>query len=480
MGHRGRSGSMGPLRAHQLLAVIGLRIAPALTAGAIMWSHTDDLGIGLLFAASVLAAARVLDPGRELSRLMPLASLINWTLVPAAGLALGWLVALPLQPLSYTHLPPALLGSLLSLALGAWVVHRFERRVEARIALVGAPTLARALAREIELTGVGRYRVIGWIDAGAPDLCEDMPRLGSLDDVDELVRTKDIDLIVNAAGENGAATAEQARRGASSLDVVEQVARACLGTNVRLISLNQLHEELFGHVPLATLDAAFFQYLMHPRFRGGSSAAKRGLDLVIGSLAAICLAPLMAIAAIAIKLEDRGPVFFRQRRVGARGEDFEIVKLRTMREDHGREGEWSSADDDRITRVGKVLRRTHLDEVPQLWNVLRNEMSLVGPRPEQPDIVAKLEWQIPFYDRRELVKPGITGWAQIRCGYAGSEEGTAWKLCHDLYYLKHRSSALDAMIMLQTLVTAVHDVQFAVRPPDENFVLEAVRAPADA
>jgi lipopolysaccharide/colanic/teichoic acid biosynthesis glycosyltransferase len=250
---------------------------------------------------------------------------------------------------------------------------------------------------------------------------------------------------------------------------------------VKLIGLNQFHEELLGHVPLATLDAAFFQYLMHPRFRGNSQLGKRALDLAVGGLAAIVFAPLMALAAVAIKLSDGGPVFFRQRRIGAGGREFEILKLRTMRVDADKHGaEWSREDDDRVTRVGKVLRRTHLDEVPQLWNVLRDEMSLVGPRPEQPSIVAELEWQIPFYDRRELVKPGITGWAQIRCGYAGSEAGTAWKLCHDLYYLKHRSVALDAMIMVQTLVTAVHDVQFAVRAPDENFVLEAVRASADA
>jgi len=190
---------------------------------------------------------------------------------------------------------------------------------------------------------------------------------------------------------------------------------------------------------------------------------------------------VLAVAGLAVKLGDGGPVLFRQQRIGGGGEEFEILKLRTMRVDADNGGAaWSRDNDDRVTRVGKILRRTHVDELPQLWNVLRGEMSLVGPRPEQPDIVSKLEWQIPFYDRRELVKPGITGWAQIRCGYAGSEEGTAWKLCHDLYYLKHRSAALDAMIMLQTLVTAVHDVQFAVRPPDENFVLEAVRASADA
>jgi exopolysaccharide biosynthesis polyprenyl glycosylphosphotransferase len=468
---------MGPLRAQQLLALGALRLAPALTAGAIVYSHTRRLGDGLLVAAAMFVAAGTLDPGRSLTRLMPLAGMINRMLIPVAGIALAWLVALPLRPIALDELPAALLGSLLVMTLGAWIVAGFERRVEARIAVVGAPRLARSLSRELQLTGVGRYRVVGWIDSGAPDLVDEVPRLGALSEVGEIVDRWRIDLIVNAVGEDPATRGEEGRRGITSLDAVEQVASACLGKSVRLIGLNQLYEDLFGHVPLATLDAAFFQYLMHPRFRGGSQVAKRVLDFAVGGAAALALAPVMAVAAIAIKLGDGGPVLFRQRRVGAGGQEFEIVKLRTMRVDADRDGaEWSRKDDERVTRVGKLLRRTHLDEVPQLWNVLRDEMSLVGPRPEQPSIVAQLEWQIPFYDRRELVKPGITGWAQIRCGYAGSEEGTAWKLCHDLYYLKHRSAALDAMIILQTLVTAVHDVQFAVRPPDEHFVLEAVRS----
>ena len=232
---------------------------------------------------------------------------------------------------------------------------------------------------------------------------------------------------------------------------------------------------------------------------GWGRIIKRGFDIVGSACGLLLIAPLLAVIAAVIAVADRGPVLFRQERLGRAGETFRILKFRTMRTAYsgrpalevfhelGREDlveefqrEQKVKDDPRVSPLGAFLRRTSLDELPQLWNVLRGEMSLVGPRPEQPDIVSKLEWQIPFYDRRELVKPGITGWAQIRCGYAGSEEGTAWKLCHDLYYLKHRSAALDAMIMLQTLVTAVHDVQFAVRPPDENFVLDAVRAHADA
>ena len=199
---------------------------------------------------------------------------------------------------------------------------------------------------------------------------------------------------------------------------------------------------------------------------------KRVFDLVLGGLIAVVFLPLMAIAAVAIKLADGGPVLYRQRRLGECGEAFEILKLRTMRVDAERDGpQWSEADDDRVTRVGRLLRRTHLDELPQLWNVLRGEMTLVGPRPERPEMVAELERRFPHYTRRHLVKPGIAGWAALRCGYAGSELGTAWKLCHDLFYIKRRSVLADALILAETAVEVFRDAHRALRAPDERFLI---------
>jgi lipopolysaccharide/colanic/teichoic acid biosynthesis glycosyltransferase len=126
-----------------------------------------------------------------------------------------------------------------------------------------------------------------------------------------------------------------------------------------------------------------------------------------------------------------------------------------------------------VTRLGRVLRRTHLDELPQLINVLRGEMTLVGPRPEQPEFVDRLEQTVPYYSRRHLIRPGITGWAQVRCGYAGSDLGSAWKLCHDLYYLKHRSFALDVAIIAETLRTLVADRQYGIEPAGVSFIVHA-------
>jgi lipopolysaccharide/colanic/teichoic acid biosynthesis glycosyltransferase len=182
--------------------------------------------------------------------------------------------------------------------------------------------------------------------------------------------------------------------------------------------------------------------------------------------------PVLAVAAIAIKLTDRGPVLYRQRRLGELGDEFGILKLRTMHTNAEANGpQWSPVADARVTRVGRILRRTHIDELPQLWNVLRGDMTLVGPRPERPEMVAELERRFPHYTRRHLVKPGVTGWAALRCGYAGSDIGTAWKLCHDLFYIKRRSMLADALILAETGVEVFRDAHRALRAPDERFLI---------
>ena len=181
----------------------------------------------------------------------------------------------------------------------------------------------------------------------------------------------------------------------------------------------------------------------------------------------------MLVAAIVIKLGDRGPVLYRQVRLGEHGEAFKMLKLRTMSvraEENG--AQWSGAGDERVTRVGRFLRRTHIDELPQLWNIARGDMTLVGPRPERPEMVAELERQYSHYTRRHMFKPGIAGWAQVRCGYAGSELGTAWKLCHDLYYIKHRSVLSDLLIVFETAFVTFRDAHRALRTPGERFILE--------
>jgi len=171
----------------------------------------------------------------------------------------------------------------------------------------------------------------------------------------------------------------------------------------------------------------------------------------------IVAAPVMLLAALAIKLDSRGPVFYRQARVGLGGETFQCVKFRSMRTDAEVDGvaRWATKDDSRITRVGALMRKTRIDELPQLISVLKGEMSIVGPRPERPEFVEKLKDQIPFYDLRHGVKPGVTGWAQVRFTYGGSIEDARRKHQFDLYYLKNNSIWLDLQVLVETVTVVL-------------------------
>jgi lipopolysaccharide/colanic/teichoic acid biosynthesis glycosyltransferase len=255
---------------------------------------------------------------------------------------------------------------------------------------------------------------------------------------------------------------------AGRLRVFEVLASSCLYLPVRLLELASFFEEVCGHVPAREINAAWFQHVVHPRYRAGVSASKRAFDLV--AVAVLGLPFLLIVAAVAPFIRrDGGPVFFWQTRIGEGGRELRICKLRTMRV--GCSAHWASPDDPRVTPLGRILRRTHVDELPQLLNILRGEMTLVGPRPEQPQFVERAEDMIPFYQRRHLLRPGLTGWAQVRCGYAGSDVGSAWKLCHDLYYLKHRSLGFDIAILLETARTLLLRQSRLADPPGRGFVV---------
>ena len=415
-----------------------MRLAPALTAGAIVYSHTRRPGYGLLVVLAVLLAARVLDPGRRLAQLLPAAGFAARALVPPAGLAVAALVAAAFHPIPAWDLIPAALGSLLVLALGAWIASRFEARTEIRIAVAGPPQIARTLTRELKLAAIPGYRIVGWIDGGAPDNVPEMRRLGSFSQIASIVDREGIDLIVNMGGDQ--------------LEVAKVVAEECLELDVRLSTVGQLQEHVLGEISLATIDASFFQHLMHPNFRGGSLPLKRALDVAVAGSALILAAPLAAFAALVTRTSGRGPALVRETRIGALGAPFDMLKLRTAE-----------------NSFGSLLRATHVDEVAQLWNVLRGEMSMVGPRPELPERIGELEDQIPLYDRRLLVAPGITGWAQVRRAEAIGDADSAWKLSHDLYYLKHRSAALDALILVQTVAVSAQGLNPFGRTADETL-----------
>ncbi len=420
----------------------------------------------MAFAAVILFVSRLLRDFPYPLRLLP-ASRIAIALLP---LITG---ALALAGLKLAQDDEILVGGLLlSTGFAAVVVIAVQligdRIVAAnplRIAVLGAADFVPAIRRELNAIGGRReIEVIGWLNIGARYVADGRSSdQQTLDRVRAAVIEHGIDLLVRGPGSGSSR---------SGRDVYDTIAAGCLDLPVRMIDGNQLYEHVFGHVPIGTIDSAWFLFLMHPRFQVSAKHSKRALDIVIGFVAALIALPLVVLGAIAMKLADRGPMFYRQTRVGERGREFQILKLRTMRIDAQTEAaQWSGAGDARVTGVGKVLRRLHIDELPQILNVLRGEMTLVGPRPEQPQITAELETRFPHYSRRLLVKPGVTGWAQVRCGYAGSELGTAWKLCHDLFYLKHRSTLIDFLIMLETLVIAARDSHRPMRAPQPSFLL---------
>jgi exopolysaccharide biosynthesis polyprenyl glycosylphosphotransferase len=182
------------------------------------------------------------------------------------------------------------------------------------------------------------------------------------------------------------------------------------------------------------------------------SQLRRLLDVTLSIVGLVLSLPIMAIAAIAIKLDSRGPVLYTQTRVGQRNRPFTIMKFRSMRVDAEPGGPvWAEEADPRVTRVGRVIRTLRIDELPQFINIMRGEMTFVGPRPERPEFVTRLEREIPYYSQRHLVKPGLTGWAQIRYPYCASVEDAVQKLQYDLYYIKNQSLLLDVVTMFETV-----------------------------
>jgi sugar transferase (PEP-CTERM system associated) len=220
---------------------------------------------------------------------------------------------------------------------------------------------------------------------------------------------------------------------------------------IPVFDFNTFLERETGRVDLTWTESDWLLYSEGFHFGWLDGAVKRLMDIVISAGMLLIALPTMAIVSAAIKLEDFGPVFYRQERVSRGGRVFRILKFRTMRMDAEKFGaQWATEDDPRITRVGRFLRKNRIDEVPQLLNVLLGEMSLVGPRPERPCFVEELSENIRLYHLRHSVKAGVTGWAQINCPYGASEEDALRKLEYDLYYLKHFSVLRDLSIMLQT------------------------------
>jgi exopolysaccharide biosynthesis polyprenyl glycosylphosphotransferase len=222
--------------------------------------------------------------------------------------------------------------------------------------------------------------------------------------------------------------------------------------------LASVYEEYTGKIAIENLRPSWLIFSSGFRKSRLLAAAKRLLDVVASFVGLLVALPVMLVIATAVKLSSAGPIFYHQRRVGLHGHIFTVHKFRSMKQDaEAKTGPvWASKQGDpRVTAIGRMLRRSRLDELPQLWNVLKGDMSLVGPRPERPEFVQELTRNIPFYVQRHVVRPGLTGWAQVRYTYGASEEDAIEKLQYDLFYIKHMSLPLDLFIIFDTLRTVI-------------------------
>jgi exopolysaccharide biosynthesis polyprenyl glycosylphosphotransferase len=338
--------------------------------------------------------------------------------------------------------PPLLLGwrRLYNLI---FTIPVFQRRV----IIVGAGWAGQTMARTLQDFAASHVDILGFVDddsAKRQQIIQGIPVLGSTDQLHELIPQKKATEIVLAMNHN-----IQSQLLANVIGCYEQ--------GLRVSTMSDLYEELTHRVPVEYIGDNWFVVL--PLHHNGQNLSyrlfKRLTDIVISLAGLIIFTPLLPLVAAMIATDSPGPIFYRQKRIGQAGREFELIKLRSMIVDAEKDGiaRWAEPYDNRVTRVGRFLRQTRLDEVPQLLNVLRGEMSLIGPRPERPEFVAELQQEIPFYRTRLTIKPGLSGWAQVNYDYGRSKVDALEKLRYDLYYIKHQSLQLDLVIMLKTIGT---------------------------
>ncbi len=242
------------------------------------------------------------------------------------------------------------------------------------------------------------------------------------------------------------------RRG--ELPVDELLAMRLSGVTIQ--DASDLMERLKGKMQLDGLRPSDLLFCEGFRMRPSQQILRRAASMLVSALVLLLFLPIFPLVVLLVRLSSPGPIFFRQERVGLNGKVFKLSKFRTMVVNAEADGaQWAQKNDPRVTRIGQFLRKTRLDEVPQLWNVLRGEMTFVGPRPERPEFVSWLAKELPFYDLRHMIHPGLTGWAQIRYGYGATLEQSREKLAYDLYYVKHQTLGLDLLIMFDTIKTVI-------------------------
>lgn len=447
------------------LALLGALSPRAPWPGAVAVLREHPLWFALLSVIWLIAAHTFdlyqLRVARRLGTCVPAA-------IKAGGVAAGVYLlipyltpSLPSSRLALVSLPVLLIAAVL-LWRSAYILTVPQPFLQQRALIVGAGSAGRLIAGALAREAEDEYQVVGFIDdaispgtgvpldegdetrGGAPEQpgrCPRLPVLGGLDDLaDTVARHRVTTLVLSPPQQVGSRVLR------ALVDCAEQ--------GVEVIPMNVLYEQLTGRVPVEHLHEHWHVAL--PVYHRDHSPlwrlAKRTMDIALAGAGLLVLSVLFPVIAAAVLLDSPGPVFYAQRRVGKGGRVFRVYKFRTMRvgaEDGS--AMWAQENDPRATRVGRLLRATHLDEFPQFVNVLRGEMSAVGPRPERPEFVETLSAAVPFYPLRHAVKPGMAGWALVKQGYAATPEDALVRLEYDLYYIKHQSVWLDVIILLKTL-----------------------------
>ena len=370
-------------------------------------------------------------------------------LVQALGLA--WIAL----ALAFYGFPQLMLGRGISLialplALGLMVSWRVSIHwllghpdFGEKILIVGSGPLAVEVAREMLNRPDAGYRIAGFVGSDPELLGKSLinPKvIGLTSELEAVVARENIDRIIVAMGE---------RRGQLPTNELLQLS---LTGKVNIEEGASFYERVTGRVSLNMIRPSWLIFSSRGRQARISGIARNVVHRLVALIGGLMSLPIALVTAILIKLDSTGPVLYRQARVGKNGAPFTVLKFRSMRTDAEKAGPvWASEQDDRTTRVGRVIRKLRIDEIPQFWNIIRGEMDFVGPRPERPHFVSQLAQEIPYYQQRHLIAPGLTGWAQIKYPYGASIEDARQKLQYDLYYIKNQSLILDAIILFETI-----------------------------
>jgi sugar transferase (PEP-CTERM system associated) len=375
-------------------------------------------------------------------------------LVQALGIAWTLLAFL------FYFLPPLMIGRgvsvisvpLVLVLLLTWriLIHYLTGHPEIgeKVLIVGTGNAAHDTAEAVWQRRDAGYRIVGFVTENGSkpkNLPAKMNLVGSANNLDEIIKNEKVNRVVIAVRE---------RRGTFP---TETLLRMSLAGNVNIEECTSFFERITGKVHIDMLRPSWLIFAGRGRDTRVKTAFREIAHRFLALIGLIISLPAAILTAILIKLESKGPIFYKQERVGKNGKIFNVIKFRSMSVDAEADGQpvWATDGDDRATRIGRIIRKIRVDEIPQFWNILKGEMNFVGPRPERPHFVAQLAKEIPFYEHRHLVAPGLTGWAQIKYPYGASVEDARQKLQYELYYIKNQSLTLDLIIVFETVKTVL-------------------------